>query len=243
MIHEPRRHRDRGRPGHRPDRGGTYPGGRRHGRSGIAIPVCSIGPRGEIGQADRVHIAAVEIGDLAAVENATTAVAQRFGNIDVPINKAATVAPNTSTWTYRPDAVRDVVHVGLVGTFHYCRTIVPCTIQRDHGRIVNLSSIGGEEGNPNAVASSSTKAGVIAPTKSLGRDLADIIISVNGVTPALAKSAMALSQAPEHLAYILAKLPRGRMLELSEPVAMICWLASEESPIAALRCLGWPRPS
>jgi NAD(P)-dependent dehydrogenase (short-subunit alcohol dehydrogenase family) len=184
---------------------------------------------GELGQADRVHGAPVDIGDLAAVEVGTADVLKRFGQIDVLINNAAIVGPNTSTWTYPADAFAQVVHIGLVGTFHCCRAIVPHMIERDYGRIVNLSSIAGKEGNPNAVAYSSTKAGVIALTKSLGKELASKNISVNCVTPAVAKTAMALSQAPEHLAYILAKIPRGRMLELSEAASMICWLASEES--------------
>ena len=183
----------------------------------------------EIGQADRVHAAPVDIGDLAAVENGTAAVLERFGQIDILINNAAIVGPNTSTWTYPPEAFRDVVHVGLIGTFHCCRSIVPHMIERDYGRIVNLSSIAGKEGNPNAVAYSSTKAGVIALTKSLGKELANKNIAVNCVTPAVARTAMALSQSPDHLAYILAKIPRGRMLELSEAAAMICWLASEEN--------------
>ena len=184
---------------------------------------------GEIGGADRVHALPADIGDLPAVEAGTAAVLKRFGRIDVLINNAAIVGPNTSTWTYPPEAFRDVVNVGLLGTFHCCRAIVPHMIERDYGRIVNLSSIAGKEGNPNAVAYSSTKAGVIALTKSLGKELADKNISVNCVTPAVAKTAMALSQAPEHLTYILAKIPRGRMLELSEAASMICWLASEES--------------
>ncbi len=184
---------------------------------------------GEIGEADRVHALPVDIGDLAAVETGTAAVLERFGRVDVLINNAAIVGPNTSTWTYPPEAFRDVVHVGLLGTFHCCRAVVPHMIERGYGRIVNLSSIAGKEGNPNASAYSSTKAAVIALTKSLGKELADKNISVNCVTPAVAKTAMALSQAPEHLAYILAKIPRGRMLELSEAAAMICWLASEES--------------
>jgi 2-dehydro-3-deoxy-L-rhamnonate dehydrogenase (NAD+) len=184
---------------------------------------------GEIGQTERVQGIPVDIGDLTSVENGTAEVLKRFGQIDVLINNAAIVGPNTSTWTYPPEAFRDVVHVGLVGTFHCCRAIVPHMIERDYGRIVNLSSIAGKEGNPNAVAYSSTKAGVIALTKSLGKELANKNISVNCVTPAVAKTTMALSQAPEHLAYILAKIPRGRMLELSEAASMICWLASEES--------------
>jgi 2-dehydro-3-deoxy-L-rhamnonate dehydrogenase (NAD+) len=123
----------------------------------------------------------------------------------------------------------DVVHVGLVGTFFVCAGVVPHMIAAGYGRIVNLSSVAGKEGNPNAPAYSSTKAGVIALTKSLGKELAKYDIAVNAVTPAVAKTTMALSQAPDSSKMILSKIPRGRMLELSEAASMICWLATEEN--------------
>ena len=154
---------------------------------------------------------------------------EELGAIDVLINNAAIVGPNMPTWDYPAEAFAEVVRVGLNGTFHCCRTVVPHMRAKGYGRIVNLSSIAGKEGNPNAVAYSSTKAGVIALTKSLGKELAGENIAVNCVTPAVAKTTMALSQSPEHLAYILGKIPRGRMLELDEAAAMICWLATEEN--------------
>jgi 3-oxoacyl-[acyl-carrier protein] reductase len=123
----------------------------------------------------------------------------------------------------------DVVHIGLVGTFFCCRTIVPHMIGAGYGRIVNLASVAGKEGNPGAPAYSSTKAGVIALTKSLGKELAKHNIGVNCVTPAVAKTAMSMSQDPDFLKMILSKIPRGRMLELSEAASMICWLGSEEN--------------
>lgn len=171
----------------------------------------------------------VDIGDLAAVESATQATIAAQGRIDILINNAAIVGPNMPTWEYPPQAFIDVVHVGLTGTFHCCRSVVPYMIERNYGRIVNLSSIAGKEGNPNAVAYSATKAAVLALTKSLGKELAGKDISVNAVTPAIAKTAGAMGQSPEHIAYILAKIPRGRMLELSEAASMICFLASEEN--------------
>lgn len=171
----------------------------------------------------------VDIGDLAGVEAAVEKTLGRFGQIDVLVNNAAIVGPNVPTWEYPEAAFRDVVHVGLVGTFYCCRTIVPHMIERNYGRIVNLSSIAGKEGNPNAVAYSSMKAGVIALTKSLGKELASYDIAVNAVTPAVAKTAGALGQSEEHLAYILAKIPRGRMLELGEAATMIVWLATAEN--------------
>jgi 3-oxoacyl-[acyl-carrier protein] reductase len=177
----------------------------------------------------KVQALAVDIGDLAAVERASAAVIDRFGKIDVLVNNAAIVGPNANTWEYPPKAFEDVVHVGLIGTFFVCRTVVPHMIARNYGRIVNLSSVAGKEGNPGAPAYSSTKAAVLALTKSLGKELAGYNISVNAVTPAVAKTTMALSQAPEFLKMILAKIPRGRMLELSEAASMICWLATEEN--------------
>jgi len=176
-----------------------------------------------------VHGLNVDIGDLPAVENATRATIERFGRIDILINNAAIVGPNTTTWEYPPQAFKDVVHVGLTGTFHCCRAIVPHMMAAKYGRIVNVSSIAGKEGNPNAVAYSSAKAGVIALTKSLGKELAGLDIAVNAVTPAFAKTALAMQQSKEHIDYILSKIPRGRMLEVSEAASMICWLATAEN--------------
>jgi len=172
---------------------------------------------------------AADIADLNAVESAVKATLDRFGKIDILINNAAIVGPNATTWEYPPEAFRDVVNVGLIGTFHCCRAVVPHMIAANYGRVVNLSSIAGKEGNPKAPAYSATKAAVIALTKSLGKELATYDIAVNCVTPAVAKTTMALSQAPDFLAMILSKIPRGRMLELDEAAAMICWLASAEN--------------
>jgi 3-oxoacyl-[acyl-carrier protein] reductase len=183
----------------------------------------------ELAAGDRVQALAADIGDLASVERATGDVMSAFGRIDVLINNAAIVGPNAATWEYPPEAFRDVVNIGLIGTFYVCRTVVPHMIAANYGRIVNLSSVAGKEGNPKAPAYSSTKAAVLALTKSLGKELAGYDISVNAVTPAVAKTAMALSQAPDFLQMILAKIPRGRMLELDEAAAMICWLASAEN--------------
>ena len=179
--------------------------------------------------ADRVRGLAVDIADLAAVEAATKATLGHFGRIDVLINNAAIVGPNANTWEYPPDAFRDVINVGLIGTFYCCRTVVPHMIAANYGRIVNISSVAGKEGNPKAPAYSSMKAAVIALTKSLGKELASYNIGVNCVTPAVAKTTLALSQAPDFLAMIVSKIPRGRMLELDEAASMVCWLASAEN--------------
>jgi 3-oxoacyl-[acyl-carrier protein] reductase len=181
------------------------------------------------GKSGKLHTVNADIGKLESVEAATKAVVEKFGGIDILVNNAAIVGPNANTWEYPPQAFMDVVHIGLVGTFFVCRTVVPHMIAKNYGRIVNLASVAGKEGNPGAPAYSSTKAGVIALTKSLGKELAKYNIAVNCVTPAVAKTTMALSQDPEFLKMILAKIPRGRMLELSEAAAMIIWLASEEN--------------
>ncbi len=177
----------------------------------------------------KVQCLNVDIGTLDAVETATAAVLAKFGKIDVLINNAAIVGPNATTWEYPPDAFMDVVHIGLIGTFFVSRSVVPHMIARNYGRIVNVASVAGKEGNPGAPAYSSMKAGVIALTKSLGKELARHDIAVNAVTPAVAKTAMALSQDPEFLKMILSKVPRGRMLELSEAASMICFLATAEN--------------
>ena len=178
---------------------------------------------------ERAHAVVADIGDQASVAEATRQSMDAWGKIDILINNAAIVGPNTKLWDYPPEDFSAVVHIGLVGTFYVCRAVVPHMRKAAYGRIVNVSSIAGKEGNPNACAYSSAKAGVIALTKSLGKELADLDISVNCVTPAVAKTTMALSQSKEHLDYILSKIPRGRMLELSEAAAMICWLCTEEN--------------
>jgi 2-dehydro-3-deoxy-L-rhamnonate dehydrogenase (NAD+) len=178
---------------------------------------------------DRAQGLTVDIADLAAVESATKQTLGQFGKIDILINNAAVVGPNANTWDYPPEAFRDVVNVGLIGTFYCCRTVVPHMIAANYGRIVNLSSVAGKEGNPKAPAYSSMKAAVIGLTKSLGKELAAYNIGVNCVTPAVAKTTLALSQAPDFLAMIVSKIPRGRMLELDEAASMICFLASAEN--------------
>ena len=183
----------------------------------------------QLGGPDRVQGLPVDIADLAGVDKATKAVARHFGKIDILINNAAVVGPNANTWEYPPEAFAEVVNVGLLGTFYCCRSVVPHMIAANYGRIVNLSSVAGKEGNPKAPAYSSMKAAVIALTKSLGKELAGYNIGVNCVTPAVAKTTLALSQAPDFLAMIVSKIPRGRMLELDEAASMICWLASAEN--------------
>jgi 2-dehydro-3-deoxy-L-rhamnonate dehydrogenase (NAD+) len=177
----------------------------------------------------RIQTLNVDIGDLTSVEAATQRVLGRFEKIDILINNAAIVGPNATTWEYPVQDFIDVVHIGLIGTFFCCRTIVPHMIARKYGRIVSTASIAGKEGNPGAPAYGAMKAGVIALTKSLGKELAKHNIGVNCVTPSMAATKSAMAQDPKFIEMILSKVPRGRFLELSEAASMICWLASEEN--------------
>lgn len=179
--------------------------------------------------AGRVRGDVVDIADLARVEAAVAEALRQEGRIDILINNAAIVGPNTTLAEYPVDAWRQVIDVGVNGTFHCCRAVVPAMSARGYGRIVNVSSIAGKEGNPNAAAYSSAKAAVIAMTKSLGKELAGQDIAVNCVTPAVARTPGAMEQAPEHIKYMLSRIPRARFLELDEAAAMIAWLASQEN--------------
>ena len=176
-----------------------------------------------------VHAYTVDIGDYASVKAAADRTAADLGRIDILVNNAAIVGPNATLVDYPLDDWRDVMHVDVNGTFHCCRAVLPTMIAQNYGRVVNIASVAGKEGNPNAAAYSSAKAAVIALTKSLGKEVAQHDIAVNCVTPAVARTPGAMAQAPEHIKYMLAKIPRGRFLELHEAAAMIAWLVSEEN--------------
>jgi NAD(P)-dependent dehydrogenase (short-subunit alcohol dehydrogenase family) len=179
--------------------------------------------------AGRVRGDVVDIADLAQVEAAVARTLKHERKIDILINNAAIVGPNTTLAEYPVDAWRQVIDVGINGTFHCCRAVVATMSKQGYGRIVNLSSIAGKEGNPNAAAYSSAKAAVIAMTKSLGKEMAGQDIAVNCVTPAVARTPGAMEQSPDHIKYMLSKIPRARFLELDEAAAMIAWLASQEN--------------
>ncbi|MCW2241424.1 SDR family NAD(P)-dependent oxidoreductase [Azospirillum canadense] len=179
--------------------------------------------------APAVHTERVDIADYASVEAAVAGTVAAFGGIDILVNNAAIVGPNATLANYPLDAWRSVMDVDVNGTFHCCRAVVPLMTAKNYGRIVNVASIAGKEGNPNAAAYSAAKAAVIAMTKSLGKELAAHNIAVNCVTPAVARTPGAMEQAPEHIQYMLSRIPRGRFLELPEAAAMIAWLASEEN--------------
>ena len=149
--------------------------------------------------------------------------------IDILINSAGITGPTAELWNYDNKAWNDIVNINLHGTFYCCKLIVPIMIKNNYGRIVNIASVSGKDGNANASAYSSAKAGVIGLTKSLGKELATYNIAVNAVTPAGAKTRILKQMTEEHVQRMLSKVPRGRFLEVSELTSMVCWLSSEEN--------------
>ena len=171
---------------------------------------------------------AVDMTDLAAVEAAEAETVKALGSLDVLVNNAGIAGPNAPLAEYPPEAWAAVMRLNLDGVFHGCRAVVPGMIARGYGRIVNVASVAGKEGNPNAGAYSASKAGVIALTKSLGKELAQHDVSVNCVTPAAARTAIFEQMSEAHVAFMLSKIPRGRFVTVEEVASMIAWLASEE---------------
>jgi 2-dehydro-3-deoxy-L-rhamnonate dehydrogenase (NAD+) len=179
----------------------------------------------EIGAQARV----VDQTDAEAVMSAAAEVAREAGRIDVLVANAGIAGANGTVWEYDLAEWRRVIDINLNGVFHCCRAVVPHMISAGYGRIVNVASIAGKEGNPNAAAYSASKAGVIALTKSLGKETAGKNIAVNCVTPAAARTKIFDQLSEEFIEYMLARIPRGRFLEVDEAAAMIAWLASEEN--------------
>ena len=153
----------------------------------------------------------------------------KSSNIDILINNAGITGSTASLWDYDVEEWNNIVQINLMGTFNCCKSVVPHMIKNDYGRIVNVASVAGKDGNANASAYSSAKAGAIALTKSLGKELADKNIAVNVVTPAGAKTRILDQMSKEHVARMLSKVPRGRFLEIEEFTSLICWLSSEEN--------------
>tara|TARA_Y200000002_G_C22630653_1_gene642342 strand:- start:622 stop:1368 length:747 start_codon:yes stop_codon:yes gene_type:complete len=150
-------------------------------------------------------------------------------NIDILINNAGITGPTSTLWEYDVDMWNEIIKINLSGTFNCCKAIVPNMIKNNYGRIVNVASVAGKDGNANASAYSSAKAGAIGLTKSLGKELADKNISVNVVTPAGARTRILDQMSKEHVQRMLSKVPRGRFLEIHEFTSLICWLSSEEN--------------
>ena len=153
----------------------------------------------------------------------------KFSNIDILINNAGITGSTSSLWDYDVDEWSKIIKINLMGTFNCCKCVVPNMIKNNYGRIVNVASVAGKDGNANASAYSSAKAGVIGLTKSLGKELADKNIAVNVVTPAGAKTRILDQMSKEHVNRMLSKVPRGRFLEINEFTSLICWLSSEEN--------------
>ncbi len=181
----------------------------------------------EIGGA--VLLVQVDVTDWAAVRSAAARTAAEMGRIDILVNNAGIAGINASVADYPVEEWKRVIDIDLTGVFHGCKAVVPGMVAEGYGRIVNIASIAGKEGNPNASAYSAAKAGVIALTKSLGKELAGHDIAVNCITPAAARTAIFDQMTEDHIGYMLAKIPRNRFVEVAEIAAMVAWLASAEN--------------
>jgi len=170
----------------------------------------------------------VDVSKFKEVENCTNEIVKN-SNIDILINNAGITGPTAPLWEYDLEKWKKVIDINLMGTFNCCRAIVPNMIKNDYGRIVNVASVAGKDGNANASAYSAGKAGAIGLTKSLGKELADKNIAVNAVTPAGAKTRILDQMTKEHVQRMLSKVPRGRFLEVEEFTSLVCWLSSEEN--------------
>ena len=175
------------------------------------------------------HAVAADVADPADVEAATATTLEAMGGIDILVANAGITGPNTTVWDYPVEAWRQVLDVNLTGVFLTCRAVAPLMIAQNYGRIVNVASIAGKEGNPNASAYSASKAGVIALTKSLAKELAGHDIAVNCITPAAAKTAIFQQMSTTHIDFMLSKIPRGRFLLVDEVASMVAWLVSQEN--------------
>ena len=173
------------------------------------------------------HVVTVDITDAIAVEDAARATRDGLGEVSILVNSAGIAGPNHPLEAYPLDEWRRVIEINLNGAFHVNRAVVPGMKAQGYGRIVNIASIAGKEGNPNASAYSASKAGVIAMTKSLGKELAGQDIAVNCITPAAARTRIFDQMKQEHIDYMLSKIPRGRFLELEEAADMVAWLVSK----------------
>jgi len=175
------------------------------------------------------HKIEVDVSNYKSVENAFAESLTHENKIDILVNNAGIAGPNFKTWDYPLEEWQKVIDIDLSGVFYCCKTIVPHFIKNNYGRIVNISSIAGKEGNPNAMPYSAAKAGVIALTKSLGKELAENNISVNCVTPAPAKTRIFDQITQEHIDYMLSKIPRNRFVLVEELASLVAWMSSEEN--------------
>ena len=171
----------------------------------------------------------VDVINFVEIEKALLETEKELGKIDIFVNNAGITGMNAKVWDYPLDEWKKVIELDLNSTFYCCKAVVPHMIKNNYGRIVNIASIAGKEGNPNASAYSTAKAGVIGFTKSLGKELADKNIAVNCVTPAAAKTRIFDQMTQEHIDYMLSKIPRNRFAKVDELASLVCWLSCEEN--------------
>lgn len=183
----------------------------------------------DLGQNDRAEAVVVDVSEPSDVELAFQATTKSNPRIDILIANAGIAGPNHPTWEYPIDAWKRVIDVDLTGVFLSCRAVLPTMISQKYGRIVNVASIAGKEGNPNASAYSAAKAGVIALTKSLGKEVAGENIAVNCITPAAVRTSIFDQMSERHIEYMLSRIPRGRFLAVDEVASMVAWLVSSEN--------------
>ena len=183
----------------------------------------------ELNVEGKLHKIVCDVTDYTSVENATEESIKLCNKIDILVNNAGIAGPSHKTWEYPLKDWQQVIDIDLNGVFYCCKSIVPTMMKNNYGRIVNVASIAGKEGNPNAMPYSAAKAAVIALTKSLGKELADKNIAVNCVTPAAAKTRIFDQISQEHIDYMLSKIPRNRFVKVEELAAMVSWMVSEEN--------------
>jgi NAD(P)-dependent dehydrogenase (short-subunit alcohol dehydrogenase family) len=179
--------------------------------------------------AGAVSVETVDVTDAMSVVHGVKVTLAKHSKIDILVANAGIAGPNHKTWEYPIDAWKQVIDTNLLGVFLCCRAVVPCMLQQDYGRIVNVASIAGKEGNANAPAYSASKAGVIALTKSLGKETASQNIAINCITPAAARTRLFEQMTEDHINFMLSRIPRGRFVEVDEISAMVAWLVSEEN--------------
>lgn len=175
-----------------------------------------------------VHTAVVDVTSAESAEAAAASSAQALGKLDILVNNAGIAGSNAKTWETDPKEWRRVLDINLNGPFHCCRAVIPHLLRNGYGRIVNIASIAGKEGNPNAAHYSASKAGVIALTKSLGKELATSNVVVNCVTPAVIATDILKQMSQTHIDYMLSKIPMGRFGKTDEAAALVAWLCSED---------------
>ena len=178
---------------------------------------------------DNVHTVEVDVTNFDSVNKATEQSLQISNSIDILVNNAGIAGPSFKTWEYPIEEWQKVIDIDLSGVFYCCKSVVPHMIEKNYGKIVNIASIAGKEGNPNAMPYSAAKAGVIALTKSLGKELADKNIAVNCVTPAAAKTRIFDQISQEHIDYMLSKIPRNRFVKVEELASLVAWMSSDEN--------------